>query len=287
MKLSAWVTVSDLIPVRKTKIETLIDFVLGDKLIFRAHTTKQVFNKLKQAGVDGIELLVPLMSSDENIADIIKITRKYKLPILSIHQSLTSLTYISLTAITRLCKIAHITSAKIVVLHSGALGNKLSSKHFITTLKIFEKKYKIKFGIENMQKTPLSFRKKYTYKEKEFAVAIRKTGLSITLDTTHLAQAGGNILSFYEKNKKNIVNIHLSDFEKNWLNTYLLLQSRMHLPLSKGNLPILKLLRLLKDNRYTGLITMEIDGKLNDLCDNAQMIKSIWTKTYSINNTFI
>lgn len=273
MKVSAWVSVSDLVLVQKTKIETIIDTVFGKKQVFQTHSLKQIFASLKQAGVDGIELLVPLLSSDQNIDEVRNITKKYNMPVLSIHQSLTSLTAISLSEITRLCHIANLFSVKVITVHSGALEKKLFDVHFINTLKTLQKKHKISFSIENMPKTVLALGKEYMYKGNEFASTIERARLSMTLDTTHLAQAGGDIIPFYKDNKERIINIHFSNFKKHWLNSHLLLQNFTHLPLSDGELPVREFLKLLKQTHYSGLVTMEINGDLTQLCESAKIIK--------------
>jgi sugar phosphate isomerase/epimerase len=275
MKVSAWVTVSDLIYIKKSKLEIINDTVFGEKTIYKTHKASKIFTSLKNAGVDGIELLIPLYSSDKNISDVKQITRENNIPVLSIHQSLSSLTSISLSEITRLCQIANLFSAKVITLHAGALGGKLLDPYFVTTLKELQKKYKVAFGVENMPKSLFFFGKGFTYRDKEFTFLLKDLNLSITFDTTHLAQVGGDIIDFYLNSKDQIVNIHLSDYKTDWVNKKLLLYKGTHLPLLKGELDIKKFLSILKKNYYSGLITMEINGTLEELCESARTIKSI------------
>ena len=273
MKLSAWASVSDIVPTNKTTIERIIRLLLGDKHMFRDYTADETFSALKKAGVDGIELLVPRLTTDENILDAKKIFDRNTIPVLSIHQSLTSFLSIDIFEIEKLCKTASFFKAHVIVLHSGALDRKLFDGKFVELLKALEEKYSLKFGIENMPKTPYAFYKRDTFDGKRFSSLLENVDLSITFDTTHLGQVGGDILSFYEKNKKRIVNIHFSDYKKHWLNYRLLFQNYTHLPLMKGELPVQKFLKLLKNTRYSGLITMEIGGTLEEICESARMIK--------------
>jgi sugar phosphate isomerase/epimerase len=274
MKVSAWLTVSDLVPMRKTLLEKAYETVLErDKVaLYNSRPIQEIIAGFKQAGINGIELLVPKLTSDENIRDIKIILDKYIMPVFSIHQSLNSFRNISFHEIERLCHIANTFSATVIVLHASALTKKLFDAGFITELKNLQKKYQITFGIENMPKSLFTVKQTVTFDGNEFSRLLSQNGLSITLDVTHLAQAGEDIIQFYLKNKKNIVNIHLSDYKKHWLNRRLLLQSYTHLPLLHGELPVKRFLQTLKQEKYNGLITMEIDTNFEGLCECARII---------------
>lgn len=276
MPLSAWLSVADLTSVKRTTLEKAITILLGGgkSFISSSQNLENTLLLFKQSGIDGIELLIPFHTSDQNILDVQKIIQKFHLPVFSIHQSLNSHRNISLSEIERLCQIANIFSSKVVVLHSAALGKKIFDKQFINALKRMQNKYQINFGIENMPKSPFTLKKSFTWKGKEFAAAIKDTGLAITFDVTHLAQVGEDVTNFYLQNKGKIINIHLSNYKKHWLNNKLLLQNHTHLALKKGELPIDQFLALLKKTRYPGLITMEINSSIDELCESAKMIKS-------------
>src|SRR6476661_5605487 len=125
MKVSAWVSVADLVLVRKTFLERAIHLLLkGEKSnMFATVSLKEIFPTLKKSGVDGLELLVQFHTSDQNIQEVKKIVEHYEIPVLSIHQSLDSFGNVSLEEIERLCEIANIFSSKVIVLHSNALKN--------------------------------------------------------------------------------------------------------------------------------------------------------------------
>ncbi len=103
---------------------------------------------------------------------------------------------------------------------------------------------------------------------------MKKADLHITLDTTHLAQAGGNIIDFFKKNKARIVNIHISDYKPNMLNNNLRPLRYKHMPLGKGDLPIEEFVRTLREEKYKGLVTMEIHTDLNGMCESAKVINA-------------
>jgi sugar phosphate isomerase/epimerase len=275
MKISLYVSSSDLILEEESLTEKFNRIIDNDEKhdLFRTKSTDQILKSLKKAGVNGIELLATKSLTDVNIEKIKNLIKKHKLLIHSIHQSTDNFNSISLSQIENLCKIANKFSAQVIVLHSDTIGDNLFDLNFISQLKKLQKKYNLKFGVENMPKSPFSLFKTYTYNPEEFSLLINKAGLYMTLDTTHLGQVQADLCKFYENNKEKIVNIHLSDYKNNWLNEILLLANDTHLPLGEGKLPIVKFLKILKQEKYAGVITMEINANLNVLCKSAEIIK--------------
>jgi sugar phosphate isomerase/epimerase len=276
MKISLYVDFSDIISAKKTLADKLNRLVIPDPKheMYRTYSINHALQSLKKSGLDGLELIVPKVMSDKNIQEIENVIKKTQMPILSIHQTNSDLYNISLSEIQRLCKIADNFKAKVVTLHSDTLGDKLFNKEFISELTKLQERYRIRFGIENMPKSPFSISKTYSYNACEFSSTINNAGLFMTLDTTHLAQAKADICEFYKKDKERIINIHISDYKKSWHNRILLLASKTHLPLNEGELQITKFLRILKEENYQGLITMEINADLNTLCHDANTIKN-------------
>ncbi|MCL5970465.1 MAG: sugar phosphate isomerase/epimerase [Patescibacteria group bacterium] len=263
-------------PEKKTIFDKIIVSKLSKQNIFYNENSYDIFKNFKKSGVDGIELLISSNATKADIRKVQKIFRKNDLPILSIHQSLTTLFNIRIQEITRLFEFAQLLSAKIVVLHLSAISKYVHDKNFISNLKNLEKKYKINIGIENNPKHPLSLFKRYTWEEKNFSTLVGEKGFKITFDTTHLAQTGGDILNFYKINKDRIINIHLSDYRKNFTNKYLLLTKDTHLTLGEGELPIVNFLKQLRKDNYKGHLTMEINSNLDGLCFSAKFVKNIF-----------
>lgn len=276
MKISLYASFSDIISAKETLIDKLNRLIDSDEKhhMFRTQSLGYILQSLKKAGVDGLELLAPNVLTDKNIKEIKNIVRKHKMSVFSIHQSNNDFYHISLSEIQRLCEIANNFLANVVVLHSDALGNNLFNKEFILELKKLQEKHRLLFGIENMPKSLFSLFKAYAYNANGFSSTINNVGLSMTFDTTHLAQTKADICEFYKKNKEKIINIHLSDYGNSWLNRILLLANKTHLPLTEGELQITKFLKTLKEENYKGLITMEINADLNKLCQNAEIIKN-------------
>lgn len=277
MKVSVWVSQSHLLPETKTRFDKYVldRFSNQNKYVFTLNKPEYVFQSWKEAGVAGIELLIASNPTGEQVKKMQRIFKENKVIVLSIHQSSTALFTISLSEIARLFEIAKKFSAKVIVLHMEAIGDKIFDNEFTSALENLEQKYNITIGIENSPKHPFALHKPYTWKEKKFTDVVTKKGFHITLDTTHLAQTGKDIIAFYKQHKNSIVNIHLSDYKKNFLGNRLLLMKGQHLALGRGDLPINKFLQTLKDTHYKGLITMEIDSDLEGLCENARLITTV------------
>src|SRR3989344_6448761 len=276
MKLSAWVSSSDLLGRKASGFGEFIFSKFIKQDVFSENDPKEALKTLKNSGVNGVELLVSSGTKNDDIQKIKKILKEVDLKIFSVHQSISKLFNISIEEVEELFGIAKDLSAGVVVLHINVIGDKIFDKDYVKSLKDLQNKYGIKIGIENSPITPLTLFKTYTWKEDEFCSVVDKAGFNITFDTTHLAQTGKDIINFYKKNKKRIVNIHLSDYKKNFLNTHFLLTYDTHLPLAAGTSPVKQFVKTLKKNRYDGIITMEINGNLSQLCKSAKLIKSIY-----------
>jgi sugar phosphate isomerase/epimerase len=158
-------------------------------------------------------------------------------------------------------------NAKLIVLHLQNAKGQIFNKKYLDEVHKLETDYGIKLSFENTQKFAQVFNKKRYCDGKTFSDVVKEAGFSITLDTTHLADAGGNMIEFYNQNKERIINIQLSDYKAKWP------RPRLHLQPGKGTLPMEEFLGVLKQNKYDGFITMEIKTNLEGLCESAQFIR--------------
>lgn len=266
---------TDILPHRRNFLGKIVK-----NRVFGNHPPDHVFQTLKKSGVDGIEIFLPSFAgvTDHDLLAVKKIIEKNKLKIFSVHQSLRFLTKTRVLEITRLFHLASLVSAKVIVLHISLAGKQIFDKEYIECLHSLEKTYGIKIGFENREKIVGTFKKGHTWHGEEFAKVLRNASFHITLDTTHLAQAGGNIVHFFKENKDRIVNIHLSDYRHHYLNSTLRPFRYKHLPIGKGDLPLKKFLEILHKERYDGLVTMEMHTDLDGMCESAKIISDIKSK---------
>ena len=264
MKISVWIFANDLLLNKQNLTESL-----GNKQnLFKNANTKDVFIKLKASGVDGIELLLPADFSDTDFKTIKKLFDENEIAVNSVHQPLRWITKTDVKEIAKLFVFAKQFGAKVIVLHLQNAKGQIFNREYLNALHGLEKEYGIKIGFENTQKFAQVFNKKRYWDSKTFSEVVKKAGFAITLDTTHLADAGGDMIEFYNQNKEQIINIQLSDYKAKWP------RPQLHLIPGRGTLPMIQFLTVLKNNKYDGLITMEIKTNLEGFCESAQFIRN-------------
>jgi sugar phosphate isomerase/epimerase len=263
MKISAWIFATDLLPNKRSLIEKL-----GNKgNLFTNAKPKEVFEKLKSSGVEGIELLLPINFSNTDFQYLKNIFDESGAIVNSVHQPLRLITRTNVKEIEMLFLFAKKFSAKLIVLHLYNAKVQIFNKQYLETLHKLEEDYGIKVTFENTQKFAQIFNKKRYWDGQIFADVVKNAGFSITLDTTHLADAGGDMIAFYKQNKERVINIQVSDYRAKWP------RPGLHLVPGMGDLPMEEFLKVLKDNKYDGFITMEIKTDLEGLCESAKFIR--------------
>lgn len=274
MKTSVSLFFTDILPHRRKLYHKIVKNKVFDGL-----SPKEAFVKLKTAGLEGVELILPAFHkvSDDDIADVKKVLDDCSMPVLSVHQVIRFFTKTRLAEIVELFHIADLLGAKVIVLHMSSAGKQVFDKDYIKLVHSLQRKYGIQVGFENREKFFGSLHRSHGWHEDKFAKLMQQNDFYITLDTTHLAHSGGDIIDFFEKNKKRIVNIHLSDYKSHFLNGSLRPMRYKHLPLGKGELPIVKFLQTVKKEDYKGLMTMEIHAGIDGLVDSAEIISSVLT----------
>lgn len=270
MKTSAGLFLTDILPSRRK----LYSKIVSNK-IFGRHPSHYVFETLKRSGVDGIEVFLPSFQElkPETFIELKQMLDLEKMPALSLHQPLRFLTKTKVPEIEQLFEYGKLLGVEVLVMHIGLAGKQIFSKEYVSAIHLYQKRYGIKVGFENREHVIGASKKtSYHWHETEFARVMRENDLYITLDTTHLGQAGGDIVRFFKDNKNRIINIHLSDYKHHFLNSTLRPFRYKHLPLGKGTLPIKEFLSVLYKEKYEGLITMEIHTDLEGMCESAKII---------------
>jgi sugar phosphate isomerase/epimerase len=82
----------------------------------------------------------------------------------------------------------------------------------------------------------------------------------LTLDTTHMGTWGHDVLDAYERLKKRIVHVHLSDFD-----------GHEHRLPGTGRLPLAGLLRRLSQDGYKGTVTLELGPEVLEAEDEGRV----------------
>lgn len=269
MKLSVHLFLTDILPEKRRLFHKIVkNRIIGNQPV------SDVFSKMKNSGIKGIEVLLPSFTTEKDIKDLKEITQINKIKIYSVHQHLRFLTTTNLKEITILFEHAKFLNAEVIVLHMNSAKRQVHDLGYINTLHSLQEKYGIKIGFENMERHVGSMMHGRVWHENKFADLIKKNDFYITLDTCHMGQSGGDIVRFVNDNSERIVNIHLSDYKPHYLNSSFRPIRYKHMALGKGTLPIVDFLNILKSKRYKGLLTMEIETDLDGLLESAQIINN-------------
>lgn len=270
MKTSVTLFFTDILPHKSN----FYGKVVKNRIFSPGMSQAEVFKGLKNAGIEGCELLLPSYArvTLEDMIEVKEVLDKNHMPVLSLHQPLRFFSKTRISEVALLFEMAALLGAKVVVLHISNAGKHIFSPAYIDAIHALEKQYGIRAGFENREKFIGSYMQKYTWNGDEFAALMKKNDFQITLDTTHLAQAGGDIIEFFKRYSSRIVNIHLSDYRENMWNTSFRPFRFKHMALGKGELFIPAFLKALREAKYQGLITMEIHSDLQGICASAKII---------------
>jgi sugar phosphate isomerase/epimerase len=216
---------------------------------------EESFRVAKELGFDGIELLLGPNNLKFAPSDIHNLSKKYNIPVLSIHSPfILNETGNYWDSIISASKFALIIKPQLLNVHppKGIFFKSYKINKFKYCIKKCRKTLNgINLTVENM---PIPFRNRI-FNYSKYAISdpdklylfSKKEGIHLTFDTTHLGTMGLDIVKYFKKLNDRILNIHISDYDKN-----------EHLEIGKGNLPLSRLLKTLKSYDYNGLLTIEL-----------------------------
>lgn len=212
------------------------------------------FREFKQAGVDGVELVVGVKSRWQ-AQKLAKISQKYNLPVTSIHQPGWSL--LGIYRDDRFVRLADTLGVRHIVYHPlclYTLRSKRMMKYF-TALAKLQKQYGFEICLENMQtanhRTHFDY---WLYKNNDttelqsISDIAEEFGFKVNYDTSHIKLMDPTKNAIFQTIFPKIGNIHLSSFTAN----------NVHLPLYLGDFAIKEFITYLVRKQYNGLLTLEV-----------------------------
>lgn len=211
----------------------------------------ELFEIAKTVGFDGIDYMVTIPDLLKKPRKVLELSKSYQFSVLDLHAPLHLLLYTPPIMIPRLLKsFSYFPDATVYNFHLSGFIHPLyhSDKN---ALKFFQKAKEKKVPVSFESNPLLMGMGKYpkvTYDPDLFGEFCVKNNMPITFDTAHVAHCGTDIVDFFRKYHAHIKLIHLSDA----------IGSIQHLPLGKGNLPIVALLKEIKKLHYDESITFEI-----------------------------
>jgi sugar phosphate isomerase/epimerase len=264
----------------------------------------RVFGLAKEAGFDGIEVLVD-GRWDTRQADYLRhLMTRYGLPVVSLHSPFHLIPVPGWEQdpgwrLKRTVELAEALGARVVVAHPprGWLGVSLRvtgasnkrdfwvglplswfvgrpyARWLCDELETFQKGTEVTVAVENMpcrRIGPLAF-SLYQMTGLESLERFRH----LALDTTHLATHGLDIIRTYERLAGRVAHVHLSNYN-----------GREHRLPQDGHLPLADFLCRLRRDGYEGIITLELqpdaleDGDENQVSTNLKMVVDFFQRSF-------
>jgi sugar phosphate isomerase/epimerase len=253
----------------------------------------RVFDLAKEAGFDGIEVLVD-GRWDTRQADYLRhLVDRHRLPVVSLHSPFHLIQVPGweqdpIWRLKRTVELAEALGARVVVAHpplgwlrislrvTGAsnkrdfwVGLPLSwfvgrtyARWLCDELESFQRGTEVTVAVENMPRRqigPLGFD---LYQMTRLGSLARFRHL--TLDTTHLATHGIDIIQTYEKLAGRVSHVHLSNYN-----------GREHRLLQDGHLSLDDFLRRLNQDGYRGVVTLELQPDALGAGDDSQVLANL------------
>lgn len=243
----------------------------------RYYELDRVFEIARDTGFDGIELIVDERWDTTDPVYLKRLIRRYGLPIPSLH---TPFGFVETPAwgkdpaerMRRSITLAGEIGAQVAVIHLPFFAERRYARWVMEELPQLQQRTGIKLAVENMPHAykilgwlgvPLGTGSFYGVdRGKWYNRMLRPVSTPcfpynydqaistcdyLVFDTTHLATGGRDPFEVFDLMKPNLVLIHVSNFD-----------GREHQPLLNGSIDMPRFLRHVKENGYTGLITLEL-----------------------------
>lgn len=228
--------------------------------------------------IDGLEIVVG-WKTRFNMRKLARLSKRYNVPILSIHQPAWSVAgfWQDEGAFKFAQKFNSIFVAHPIVVQPM---NSPKSQAYFKWLADMQKKYKIEIMIENMtniyQLMPLFHYVSRKHHDSatsllSFEKICKKYGFGFTLDISHVMQSDPQNAPGFKELFPIMKNIHLSDFT----------EKKEHMGLGDGNLNYEGFLSYLKEKKYDGIINLELCPRIlnarekyyKDITESVKIVK--------------
>jgi sugar phosphate isomerase/epimerase len=214
----------------------------------------QVFEAISKAGFTGAEIMVTSEKESQDPRALKALAEDFGIEIPAIHAPFLLLTRRvfstdPLEKIKRSTELAQEVGAKKIIVHPPFHWQRSYLRWLKNDLDEFQKSEGITIAMENM--FPLWIRGRGLTVHSTTGIEDMRKFDAVTLDTSHLAVTGIDIIRAYEELSDRVEHIHLSN--------NLGVGRDSHAPLTQGVLPIAAFLDRVGRSGYSGTITLELD----------------------------
>ncbi|MFQ6014527.1 MAG: sugar phosphate isomerase/epimerase family protein [Anaerolineae bacterium] len=246
----------------------------------------RVFALAKEVGFDGVEVLIDPRWDTRHSHYLNSLQARYDLPILSVHSPFTrkvdgweedevervKRSVVLAEAVGAQTLVVHLPLRFVEILMKGLfigvglylpLGGQLGYRRWLLQeLTEFQASTAVTVAVENMPVKRFLGLQIQGYHLNDFHYLERFPYL--TLDTTHLATRGLDILDAYQRLADRVVHVHLSNY-----NGY------EHRLLNDGHLPLAQLLHRLAEDSFAGVVTLEFNPHTMEAKDERKVRENL------------
>lgn len=224
---------------------------------------EETFRYAKNAGYDGVEIMVSQNSDTRNPDALNALAEKYGMPVLSIHAPVLLLTHFVWgkdpeVKLWKSAELAQKTGASTVVVHPPFTWQNEYSKNFLSIVKRISESTGIEIAVENM------FSWKYKAREVQAYSPtwdqITQEAEALTIDFSHAALSGLNSYDAVQALGDKIRHIHLCDGTGKVENEKDKIFDE-HLIPGAGNQPVAETLQLLASRNWNGHVVAEVNTR--------------------------
>jgi sugar phosphate isomerase/epimerase len=215
---------------------------------------EEAFRLAHLAGFDGVEIMITNNKSTQDADTLRSLSRRYGMPILSLHAPVLLATQFVWGAnprrkLEKSAELARAVGAPIVVVHPPFRWQAVYSRRFESSVAELAERFEIEVAVENMFSWSLRGADVRAYSPSPYPTEL--TVDSMTLDFSHAALAGRDSLEFAHAMGARLRHVHLCDglggtiFDE-------------HLIPGRGSQPVSEVLRLLATTGWHGSIVAEV-----------------------------
>lgn len=254
----------------ENKNNNLIKIGLSSACLYPANV-ETTFRVASRLGFDGVEVLVTQSHLTRDVERLNALVNKYETPILALHApNVLASSFVwgrnHFRKMFRTVDLAQALNVNTIVVHPPYLIQRSHAKWFVDNVKQLEEESGLNIAVENM----FYWRRKNKNRRlfgPEWETIVDNVN-SLTIDFSHAALSGFNILNFTKQHINQTKHIHVSDATLipdtfmhgvPFLEDIKLPVKDEHLPLGEGSQPVGETLRFLKNYGWPGSLVCEIN----------------------------
>ncbi len=224
-------------------------------------STETAFRFAKAAGFDGVEIMVTSDPTTQDAGILNEFSRRYGMPILSIHAPVLFLTQFvwgfgSRSKLERSAQLATQVGAPTVVVHPPFRWQVAYAATFERFVRELSTRYRLEFAVENMFPWKLGPATLRGYSPSPDPVVADCD--AITLDFSHAALGGRDALEYAHAMGDRLRHVHLCDGPGSMAEGYLFDEHRMP---GHGTQPVAEVLQYLAGRSWSGALVAEVNTR--------------------------